>query len=127
MKCLLCFSSFKNDEKIIEHYINYHQIDPNKTVFQKLFQSNKNSSIFRKCLSCDNFLTTSDNHDFLKYYDEGNNDLFEDKPVDIEKTATLLKFENTANKHGEYYNFEYSEEVVDDFLKNFCHVLNLLV
>ena len=44
--------------------------------------------------------------------------MFEDKPVDVEKTANLLKFEVPANKHGDYYEFENSEEVVDDFLKN---------
>ena len=44
--------------------------------------------------------------------------MFEDKPVDVEKTANLLKFEITVNKHGDYYSFENSEEVADDFLKN---------
>ena len=44
--------------------------------------------------------------------------MFEDKLVDVEKTANLLKFEITVNKHGDYYDFENSEEVVDDFLKN---------
>ena len=66
-------------------------------------------------------MTTSDfriKHDFLKDYNEGYNHLFEDKPVDVEKTANLLKFEITVNKHGDYYDFENSEEVVDDFLKN---------
>ena len=28
-----------------------------------------------------------------------------------------MKFEITVNKHGDYYNFENSEEVADDFLK----------
>ena len=31
-----------------------------------------------------------------------------------------MKFEITGNKHGDYYDFENSEEVVDDFLKNVC-------
>ena len=44
--------------------------------------------------------------------------MFEDKPVDVEKTANLLKFEITVNKHGDYSDFEDSEEVVHDFLKN---------
>ena len=44
--------------------------------------------------------------------------MFEDKPVGVEKTANLLKFEITVNKHGDYYNFDNSEEVADDFLKN---------
>ena len=73
---------------------------------------------FRKCFSCDVFLTTSDykkKHDFLNHYNEGKDDLFENKCIDIEKTANLLKFEITVNKHGEYYDFEKSEEVVNDF------------
>ena len=65
-------------------------------------------------------MTTSDfkiKHDFFKHNEEYNN-LFEDKPVDVEKTANLLKFELTVNKNGDYYDFKNSEEVVDDFLKN---------
>ena len=79
MKCSLCSSSFDNDEELIEYYLTYHKIDPNTRFFQKLFQSNKNCSIFRKCLGCDNFLTTSDfkiKHDFLKHQNEGYNDFF---------------------------------------------------
>ena len=119
MRCLLCSSIFDNDEELIEHYITYHKIDPNNRFFQKLFQSNKNFPVFLKCLRYDDFLTNSYfkiKHDFLKHYNEGYNDLFEDKPVDIEKTADLLQFEITVNKHGDYYDFENSEEVVDDFL-----------
>ena len=119
MKRLLCSSSFDNDEELIEHIITYHNIDSNNRFLQKPFQSNKNCSVFYKCLRCDDFLTTSDfkiKHDFLKHYNEGDKDLFEDKPVDVEKTANLLKFEITVNKHGDYYDFENSEEVVDDFL-----------
>ena len=66
-------------------------------------------------------MTTSNfkiKHDFLKHYNEGYNDLFEDKLVDFEKTTNLLKFEITVNKHGDYYDFENSEEIVGDFLKN---------
>ena len=58
--------------------------------------------------------------DFSKHYNEGDNDLFEDKPVDVEKTANLLKFEITVNKHGDYYDFENSGEVLHYFLKNVC-------
>ena len=44
--------------------------------------------------------------------------MFENEPVDVEKTANLLKFEIKVNKHGDCYAFENSEEVLDDFLKN---------
>ena len=54
---------------------------------------------------------------FLKHCNKGEDDLFEDKPIDIEKTANLLKFEIKLNKHGEYNDFENSEEVVHDFFK----------
>ena len=33
-------------------------------------------------------------------------------------TTSDHKKKKTVNKHGEYYDFENSEEVVDDFLKN---------
>ena len=121
MKCLLCSSSFDDDEEIIEHHVTYHKIHPNNRFFQKLFQSDKNCSVFHKCLRYDDLLTTSDfkiKHDFLKHYNEGYNNLFENEPVDVEKTANLLKFEIKVNKHGDCYAFENSEEVVDDFLKN---------
>ena len=62
----------------------------------------------------DDFLTSDDykkKHDFLKHHDEGHNDLFKEKPFDIEKT-NLLKFEIRVNKHGEYYDFTNSEDVV---------------
>ena len=119
IKCLLCSSSFDNDEELIEYYTTYHKIDPTNRFFQKLFESNQNCSVFGKCWRCDNFLITSDfkiKHDFLKHYNEGYNDLFEDKPVDVEETANLLKFEITVNKLCDYYDFENSDEVVDDFL-----------
>ena len=58
MKSLLCSSSFDKDEELIEHCITYHRIQKkkktktkkNRSFLQKLFQSNKNSSVFRKRL-----------------------------------------------------------------------------
>ena len=45
-------------------------------------------------------------------------DLYEDKPIDIIKLPFMIKFEISIIKHGEYYNFFNSAEVVDDFLRN---------
>ena len=62
-------------------------------------------------MRCDDFLTTSNfktKHGFLKHYNEASADLFEQKPVDILKTAKLLKFKITVNKFDDYYNFENS-------------------
>ena len=44
----------------------------------------------------------------------------------LKQTANLLEFEITIIKHGDSYDFENSEEVVDDFLKMFVHNLNHL-
>ena len=33
----------------------------------------------------------------------------------LKKAADLLKFEITVNNHGEYYDFENSQEIADDF------------
>ena len=68
-------------------------------------------------MRCDDILTASDykkKHDFLKH-NESEDDLFEGKPIGFEKIANLLKFEITVNLHGEYYDFENSEEVIDYF------------
>ena len=62
-------------------------------------------------MTCDDFLTTSDfkiKHDFLTHYNDGYNNLLENKPADVEKTANLLKFETTLNKNVDYYDFENS-------------------
>ena len=96
MKCLLCSTTFDNDQDLIEHYASYHKIDPSNRFFQELFQLSRNCSIFCKSLRCDDFLITSDykkKHEFLKHNNECQDKLFEDKPIDIEKSANLLKFE----------------------------------
>ena len=104
----------------MEHYISYHNVDTNNRFFQKLFQQSRNCSIFRKCLRFDDFLTTGDfkvKCDFLKHYNEGQNELFKDKPVDIETFGKITKYTNSVNKFAENYNFENSEEVVEGFFK----------
>ena len=121
MRCLLCSAIFNSNEELIEHYVSYHRVDANNRFFQKLFQQSNNMPILHKCLRCDDFITTRDykaKHDFLKHYDEGQNDLYEDKPLDIIKLPFMTKFEISIIKHGEYYNFFNSTEVVEEFLKN---------
>ena len=124
MKWLLCSASFSNDEKLIEHYIDYHKIDKDNKFFQKLFQPSKKGSIFRNCLRCGDFLSTENfkvKHDFLKHYHDGENIPFEDKPLEIVRTNNITKYEVSVNKHSEYYyNFEDAEQVADDFLRNVC-------
>ena len=57
-------------------------------------------------------------HDILKHYKEGRDIVLEEKPLDIIKTNSILKYETTTNNFGEYNDFENAEEVVDEFLKS---------
>ena len=104
MGCLLCSTVFDNTKELIQHYVSYHRVDANN----KFFQPTSNMPILPKCLRCDDFITTRDyksKYDFLKHYDEGQNDLYEDKLLDIIILPFLTKFEISIMKHGEYYNF----------------------
>ena len=120
MKCLLCSSTFENQEDLLRHYIDYHNVDENNWFFQKLFQI-KNKTVLKRCVRCDEFLTTDKHksvHNFLQHYDEGKNIPFEDKPIDILRFNGLTIYSVEFQKHKDFYNFFNSEEVVDDFLRN---------
>ena len=120
MKWLLCSSAFENQEDLLRHYIDYHNVDENNLFFQKLFQI-KNKTVLKRCVRDEEFLTTDKHksvHNFLKHYDEGKNILFENKPIDILRFNGLTIYSVEFQKHKDFYNFFNSAEVVDDFLKN---------
>ena len=105
----------------MQHYIDYHKVDPSNKFLQKLFQPQKQQSIFCNCLRCGDFLTTTSykvKHDFLKHHKQGQDTVFEDKLLDIINNHQILKYEISAKKFSEYYDFYNSERVVDDSLKN---------
>ena len=107
-RCFLCSAVFDNNKELIQHCVSYHSVDVNNRFFQKHFQPTKDIAILWKCLRCDDFITTRDyksKHDFLKHCDEGQNDLYEDKVLDVIKLPFMIKFEISIAKHGEYYNF----------------------
>ena len=121
MKCLLCSASFDSNERLIEHYVEYHKVARNNMFFQKLFQRSKKGSIFRKCLWCGDFLSAENfkvKHDFLKHYADGDSVPFEDKPIEIVKTRNISKYEISVNKHADYHDSGSAQHVVDDFLRN---------
>ena len=120
MKCLLCSSNVYYVH-LVQHYIDYHKVDLSDKCFQKLLQPQKQQSIFYNCLRCGDFLTPTSykvKHDFLKHYEQGQDTLFEDKPLDIINNHQILKYKISAIKFGEYYDFNNSDGVVDDFLNN---------
>ena len=120
MKCLLCSSTFKDQEALLNHYLNYHNIDQNNRFFSKTISS-KNKILLKNCVRCSKFLTTQKHkatHDFWEHYDSGKNIPFEDKPLDILKFPGLTIYSIDFQKHNDFYNFCNSEKCVDDFLKN---------
>ena len=57
-------------------------------------------------------------HDFVKHYEEGNEPLVEDEPLDINKTLNITKYQISYFKNSDYYNFSNSETVINEFLTN---------
>ena len=63
----MCSSQFNDKSELIEHYINYHNIDRNNYFFNCLINV-KNKPHLEKCICCDKFLVTKKKkaqHDFL--------------------------------------------------------------
>ena len=52
MKCLLCSSTFEDQNDWLNHYVTYRNVDENNCFFQKLFQI-KDKSVLKRCLRCD--------------------------------------------------------------------------
>ena len=118
MKCVLC--NYKNNNKLSdleEHYVENHNVDKNNVFFKRLIQK-KNTIHHKKCNYCNEFVLNKPEHDFLKHYGRGNNDLNDndDLPVTITNVGDITKFEITFKEHSSYYNFFDSVAVVDSFL-----------
>ena len=120
MKCLLCSSTFQNQEDLLNHYVSYHNVDKNNCFFQKLFQI-KNKYLLKQCVSCSEFLTTEKHksiHNFLNHYEEGKSVPFEDKPIDIVRFRGLTIDSIEFQKHKDFNDFFNPVKCVDDFLRN---------
>ena len=121
MKCLMCSSQFDDIEKLIEHYVSYHNIDKNNYFFKCLLQNVRNKPHLKKCIRCSEFIVTKKHkteHDFLKHYAEGKDEPFEEKPLDILRYPALTIYKIEFKKHNEHYDFNNSEKCVDTFLRN---------
>ena len=114
MKCLFCSSKFEDQQKLIDHYLTYHNIDQNNWFFKKLFVTN-NRAFLRNCVRCDQFLTTNKEkatHGLVKEIP------FEEKPLDIIQPPALTIYKIGFKKYKNQYSFYNSEKCVEDFLKN---------
>ena len=121
MRCLLCGRVFQDIEELNSHYITFHKVDPENRFYQKLISCKDNKCIFEKCLRCSEFLPTSNykaKHKFLKHYNLGKEELFEDKPLEITENSHFIKYFIGVKKFSDSYDFHDSDKVVSDFLNN---------
>ena len=121
MKCILCGLKFNDKSELEKHYLDFHKVNPKNRFYKKLLSIIDNNYLFQKCLRCSELLPTTKfkaAHEFLVHYDEGNNELFEDKPIDIEENDIFIKYSIDVKKFGNSYNFYDSQSVISDFLNN---------
>ena len=121
MKCLLC--NFKSNEKleVENNYFNFRNVDKNNIFFQRLFHEKNNVFHGRRCVRCEELIPTTRFklfHDFLKHYNEGKDNIVEEKPLTVTKIGKITKFEINYQNHSSFYDFHNSESVVDEFLFN---------
>ena len=120
MKCLLCFSKFKDQKDLLNHYVTYHNVDENNWFFQKLFQI-KDKRLLKRCLRCDKFLETEKQktvHNFVKHYEDDKTIPYEEKPLDVLRLASLMIYSIEFRKHQIFYDFYNSELCVKNLFKN---------
>ena len=121
MKCILCGLKFDDKPELEKHYIHFHNVNPKNSFYKKLLSIIDNNYLFQKCLRCSELLPTTKfkaAHEFLVHYNEGNNQLAEEKPIDIEENDIFVKYSIDVKKFSDSYNFYNSQSVITDFLNN---------
>ena len=121
MKCILCGLKFNDKAELEKHYLGFHKVNPKNRFYKNLLSVVDNYYLFQKCLRCSELLPTTKfkaAHEFLTHYDEGNNELSEEKPIDIEENDIFIKYSIDVKKFGNSYNFYDSQSVISDFLNN---------
>ena len=117
MKCLLCDFKLNEKSEVENHSLNFHNADKNNIFFQRLFDERNNVFHGRRCVRCDEFISTMKfklYQIFLKHYSDGKN-VIEEKPVIVTK---ITKFEINYQNHSSFYDFYNLESIVDKFLFN---------
>ena len=122
MKCFLCSLKFDNSLQLEYHYLNFHKVNPGNKFYQNLINfDKKNNYLFQKCLRCSELLPTTKFkaiHEFVQHYSDGNQELAENKPINIEDNKLFTKYSIDIKKFGDFYDFYDSERVISDFLNN---------
>ena len=123
MKCVLCSFTTNEQDRLIDHYIKFHNVDKNNVFFDKLINQKTKVIYGRKCTACNEFVFSGKaTHDFLKHYDKGflqndSNDLG-NRAVTVTRIGDIDKFEITFKEHSSSYDFFDSVAVVEYFLNS---------
>ena len=123
MKCILCTLIFDSSLQLEYHYLNFHKVNPENIFYQNYLVglNKKNNYLFQKCLRCSELLPTTkfkSIHEFVRHYTDGNQELPENKPVNVEENKLFTKYSIDVKKFGSVYDFYNSEKVISDFLSN---------
>ena len=109
---------FKNQKKLLDHYLFFHSIEANGWFFQKLLQSD-NKVFLKNYIRCNQFLATKKEKavdNFLKRYNEGKNIRFEEKPLDIIRYPAWTIYGIEFKKYNNFILFL----ILKSVFKNFC-------
>ena len=124
MKCILCALNFDSSLQLEYHYLNFHKVNPHNKFYEnlvKLSDNKENKYLFQKCLRCSELLPTAKFktiHEFIRHYSDGNQELAENKPLNIADNKIFTKYSIDIKKFGDFYDFHNSEKVISDFLNN---------
>ena len=123
MKCVLCSFTTNEQDRLIDHYIKFHNVDKNNVFFDKLINQKTKVIYGRKCTACNEFVFSGKaTHDFLKHYDKGflqnDSDDLGNRAVTVTRIGDIDKFEITFKEHSSSYDFFDSVAVVEYFLNS---------
>ena len=123
MKCVLCSFTTNEQDRLIDHYIKFHNVDRNNVFFDKLINQKTKVIYGRKCTACNEFVFSGKaTHDFLKHYDKGflqnDSDDLGNRAVTVTRIGDIDKFEITFKEHSSSYDFFDSVAVVEYFLNS---------
>ena len=122
MKCLCCDRNFDDKDAIKKHYIDVHNVDSLNYFFERLFLPDRRFQP-RKCFRYEAFFVTEREekiHSFLNHYRQGGRLPTKFKPMTkMRYDENLEKYSINIDEHREYYNFENSGELIDEFMTVF--------
>lgn len=102
-KSLSCKSTFNNDVELKQRYEYLHNL------LQKLFSNKQNYFSPKKCLNCDEFLTTAKSkriHDLFKHYTDRKNHVFENKPIEVNYSGNIKTNKISISRHSNHHCFQ---------------------